>query len=408
MSKAWIFGFVVCILLASICNVLAFGITPGRTTIDFSPGLNKTIVVNLLNSEHKDMNVVVSIKGELKSYITPKEMSFEMKKDEESKQLTFELALPDELKPGTRTGEIYILQLPETALVGESYVGAALALTSQINVNVPYPGKYAEADLNVIEADENGEVTFIIPVVNKGTSNLVNVYANIDIYNKMGRRVASFNTESIGIKKGARGEIVERWNANVPFGHYNAIATVIYDGEGSITLGKEFDVGAQIVELKDVKVNNFVLGGIAKFEMLVENKWSEKITDAYTRTEAFDKNGVKIANFKSSTADIDALSSGVLYSYWDTSGVEKGTYDASIYLNYGTKSMRKDVKFEVKENAIEIIGLGYVISAKKEEGLSTLMIVLIILIIVLIVINLSWFLFLRNRLKEKNRGHHGV
>ena len=356
MSNKFLFlGFLIGILLIS--NAFALGITPGRTTIDFSPGLNKTITVSILNSEHKNVNIVVSVKGELKDYITPREMSFELKSDEESKQIVFELALPDELRPGTRTGEIYILQLPETDLVGEAYVGAALAVASQINVNVPYPGKYAEADLNILEADENGEVTFIIPVVNKGTSDLVNVYANIDIYNKMGKRVASFNTDSISIKKGARGEIVEKWSANVPFGNYNAIATLIYDGEGSIKLEKEFDIGAQILELKEVKVNNFVLGGIAKFEMLVENKWGDKITDAYTRTEVFNKDGIKIANFKSATTDIDALSKGVLFSYWDTSGVNKGIYDANIYLYYGAKSMRKDAQFNIKENAIDILSL---------------------------------------------------
>ena len=58
------------------------------------------------------------------------------------------------------------------------------------------------------------------------------------------------------------------------------------------------------------------------------------------------------------------------------------------------------MKFQVSENDLTIIGLGYVISdGGSGEGLDTIVIVLIVVIVLLVLINLLWFFLLRKRLK---------
>ncbi|MCX8159229.1 MAG: hypothetical protein N3D20_02990 [Candidatus Pacearchaeota archaeon] len=400
-----IFIVFIWIFVGSIGIGSAFGITPGKTTINFLPGLNKTIAIDILNLESKNISIEISVRGELGRYIVPKEISFEMGSNEGIKQVIFNLSLPNELKPGINSGEIYVSQVPKKIGGGESYIGAILAFVSKIDVVVPYPGKYIEADLNIVGASEGGEVTFIIPVVNKGESNLQNVYANFEIYNKKKERVASFSSDGVEIANGERKEIIKKWRANVPFGTYNVVATIVYGGE-PIKLEKEFDIGAEILELQEIKVKDFVFGGIAVFEMVVENKWNEKIKDAYAKIELYNKDGVKIADFKSLTNDIGALSRGVFYSYWDSSGIDTGIYDAIIYLNYGTKTIRKDVKFNIKKDGIEIVGISKGVYAKKKDnGLMILMVVLITLIIILIIINLSWILRKRHK---KRMGKYGI
>jgi len=74
------------------------------------------------------------------------------------------------------------------------------------------------------------------------------------------------------------------------------------------------------------------------------------------------------------------MTKNLMISYWDTAGVKAGTYDASIYLRYGQKSSQRDVKMEVKENEINVIGLGYVISESSGgsgSGLTTILIIVI-------------------------------
>src|SRR3989338_2920982 len=50
-------------------NVLALGITPGRTTINFEPGLKKEVQFSVLNAENKEMEVVFFVQGELNESI---------------------------------------------------------------------------------------------------------------------------------------------------------------------------------------------------------------------------------------------------------------------------------------------------------------------------------------------------
>ncbi|MAH46316.1 hypothetical protein CMI37_10825 [Candidatus Pacearchaeota archaeon] len=382
-----------------VANVSALGITPARTTIDFEPGFQREVGFSVLNSEGKDMSIVVYVQGELNASIGVSENTFQMSASEESRQLSYNVNLPAKLSPGLHIGEVVVMQLPGKSGTSEAFIGAALAVVTQLYVQVPYPGKYAEATLNIINANQGDEVVFVIPVLSRGEFDLVSVKANVDIYNKMGEKVDSFNTNEISVDSGARREIVYKWEADVPVGAYRALATLIYDGE-VVQLEGGFNVGSEVLDLQGIDVRDFSLGDIAKLEMLVENKWSEPIRGAYTQTEVYNKDGEVSADFKSPEYIIPALSKEVMISYWDTSGVKAGTYDTRVYLKYGDVSIPNDLKLKVEQNKIGIIGLGYVISADSEGGGNTLVVVLVIGIVTLVLINLLWFFFLRKRLRR--------
>ena len=392
-------GLIFLVSLVLITNVSALGITPARTTVDFEPGFSRTVPFSVINSEGKDMNIVVYVQGEINASIGVKENTFTISADEESRQSSFDINLPSSLSPGLHVGEVVVMQLPEKSGTSEAFIGAALAVVTQVYVYVPYPGKYAEASLNIINANQGEEVTFVIPVMSRGEFDLVSVKANVEIFNKLGENVGSFNTNEIGVAGGARGELVHKWKADVPVGTYRAEVVVMYDGE-LISLEGEFNIGLETLELKQIEVNDFSLGDIAKMEMLVENKWSEPIVGAYTQTEIYNEDGGLAADFKSANYDVPALSKELMVSYWDTAGVKKGTYNTQVFLKYSDVSIPTNLKLKVEENRIEIIGLGYVISADSKGGSNTLMIVLVIGIITLVLINLLWFFILRKRLKK--------
>tara|TARA_Y100000034_G_scaffold131386_1_gene191995 strand:- start:2954 stop:4162 length:1209 start_codon:yes stop_codon:yes gene_type:complete len=392
-------GLLIAIML--VANVSALGVTPARTTVDFEPGLKRSVVFSVINSERRDVDIVIAVQGELKNNILLQSaQSFSMTSAEESRQVAYDLSLPATMKPGLHTGEVVILQLPDEIGTSEAFIGAALAVVTQVYVYVPYPGKYAEASMNIINANAGEDVTFIIPVVSRGEFDLVSVKANIDIYNKVGEKIDSFNTNEISVPSSKRREIVHKWKSDVFPGIYRAVATLIYDGE-TIQLEKVFNIGNQELELQQIEVNDFSLGEIAKMEMLVENKWSEPIQGAFARTNIYNDRGELMADFKSPSYDIPALTKKVLVSYWDTAGVRTGTYNSKIFLKYADKSVQTDLQLKVEQNRIEIIGLGYVISEDSRGGSgNTLMIVLVIGIVVLILVNLLWFFLLRKRLKR--------
>ncbi len=391
------FAIGVMLFTSGVSAIASLGITPGRTTIEFEPNLRTSIAATVLNPEGKAINLAISVQGDLANHVILNEEFVSLREGETVREIRFDVQLPKSLKPGLQTAEVIILQLPESAPLSESNLRAVLAVVTQIHVNVPYPGKYAEASLNIANSEKPGEVIFVIPVLNKGNVDIVDAHANVDVYNIMGEKVTSFNTDSISVSSGGRGEIVKKWTSNLPAGTYRAVATLVYDGESTVLEGR-FSVGVSDLELQEVTVNDFSLGEIAKFEMLVESRWSVPITGVYTQTVVYDSKGKIMADFKSPSYDIDALSKKVLVSYWDTKGVKKGVYDASIYMNYAGKSVQKDVRFEIEEDSLRVIGLGYVISETKSSGSSTLIVVLIVGIVVLLLLNIMWFLILRKRL----------
>jgi hypothetical protein len=381
-------------------NVFALGVTPARTTLDFEPNMKKNLGFNVINSGGKDIKVLFSTQGDLAQYITLQTKEAVISSSENSKFFNYELNLPKDLSPGLHTGGVFIIEVPAGTSQAETQVLATLAVVTQVYVYVPYPGKYANAKMIVYNANQGEDVTFVFSAVSAGEFDLTSVRANVEIFNKMGEKVDGFSTSSIAIPSGQKKEIVYKWKADVPIGEYRAVGTFIYD-EGSINLEEIFSIGSKDLELKEIKAKNFRLGQIVKLEMLVENKWSEPITGAYIETKIKDAAGSIISSFQSPSQNIDALSTKLFNSYWDTAGVRVGTYETEVSINYADKSSKKNLKFQVEENELTIIGLGYVVSAEKSGNRDTLITVLIIVIVLLVLINILWFMIFRKRFKKK-------
>jgi hypothetical protein len=108
-----------------------------------------------------------------------------------------------------------------------------------------------------------------------------------------------------------------------------------------------------------------------------------------------------MADVKSATENIPALSKKELIAYWDTVGVKEGEYEGKLMVKYGEKASEKNLILKVSEDNLDIVGLGYAIR-KKPKGIS-LTTILIILIAILVIANISWFVVLRRFLGKKKR-----
>lgn len=395
MNRNFVWAALVILLVGSVS---ALGVSPARTTLDFEGGLSQSVNFDVSSSSERDTGVVLSVQGELAPHVSLPVSSSVISASEKTKPFSYDLNLPERLEPGLHTADIYILEVPSGSGSGEAHVMATLAVVTQIHVYVPYPGKYANADLRITGSNSGGGVVFIFPVVSAGKFDLTSVKANIDIYNKLNEKVDSFTTDSIGILSGQKKDLIYEWDADVPVGDYLARAALVYD-EGTINLEKEFKVGSDELVLQQITTNKFNLGEIVKLEMLVENKWSEPIERAYVKTKIFDSDGDIVSSFESAAYDIAASSRQAFLSYWDTAGVREGNYEAEVSVVYGDKKSANSLEFQVSQNELTVIGLGYVIS-EDDGGANTLVFVLVAAVVVLILINLLWFMFLRKRLKK--------
>jgi len=398
MNKKLLLCVFVLVLLISMQSIFALGITPGRTTINFEPNLNQDVSFSVINSAHKDMSVVFMVRGELAEYVTLNQASAQFSADEESKSFSYTINLPASLGvPGKHEVEIVAIEMPKDFVEGGTMIGSTLAVVSQLHIYVPYPNKYVDGVVNVVES--HGEVVFFIPVTNRGKLDVVNVQAKIDIYSGSEEKIASIESNADSILSLERKELSARWNANVNPGRYKAIVTLIYD-EDVTTILKEFNIGEMFLEVKEIVVRDFSLGDIAKFNALVENKWSSDLKDVYLNILVYNTEGEVMADFKSPNYDIDALSQEEIIAYWDTGGVHEGTYDGKLILKYGEKSTERNIQLKITDDEIKIIGITGKVVVKGESKLN-LTNILIGAVLVLIVMNVVWFVLIRKMLKKK-------
>ena len=96
MKRFFIF-IIVGIFLINLVSSL--GVTPARTTIDFEPGLQKEVTFEVINSEGKEMNIVLAGDGELAQYISVSSNNAKILATESSKEFSYSINLPSELEP---------------------------------------------------------------------------------------------------------------------------------------------------------------------------------------------------------------------------------------------------------------------------------------------------------------------
>ncbi len=381
--------------------VEAIGITPGRKTIDFQPNLKTSVQFSIINNEKKAMGVVVYVEGELKYSITLHDTLVEFKENEDSKSFTYDVQLPNQLKePGVYETRIVAREIPITEKNQGSFVGATSAVVSQLHVLVPYPGKYAKAELKVSDNDGGKPVKFFVALSNLGEQNIVNAKAVIDIFGANNQKITTITTNTKSIDSKQRDDLYAVWDSkSINIGKYYAKATITYDGKVTES-NLVFDVGQLLLEIFSIEVNNFKFGGIAKFDILLENKWNEDLKNVYAEISLLDQKGNEIVKFKSANGEIKTNSKGKLIAFWDTGGFKEGIYNGKISVYYNDQVAEKQLRTVISLNSIktDFVGISAEVVGVKSnlnnQGL------LIFLVVILIVGNIAWFVYFKKRVKK--------
>ena len=314
------------------------------------------------------------------------------------KSVKYNIKLPEKYdEPGTHEIKIVAREIPVDKAFEGTFVGASVAVVHIVRINVPYPGKYATVELKLGEDTGQG-ADFIVYVNNFGTQKIVSAKGIIDVYGPTNEKLTSLETGLVSVDSGARKAMNVKWDENINSGKYYAKLTVLYDGNVA-EYEKVFNVGIRLVDILDIIVKNFKLGGIAKFNILVENGWPEVISDVYTDLLISEK-GQEIGRFKSAAEDIPALAKEELTAFWDTAGVEEGDYDAKISLYYDDKIVEKDMKTKISFNSISFSGFTGAVISDEVGGETSDTKILIGLVVILIIINLIWFVYFKFKKKK--------
>ncbi|MEK6915127.1 MAG: hypothetical protein AABW89_01135 [Nanoarchaeota archaeon] len=390
-------GFII-IIIAIIPLTSSFGITPAQQIIEYEPETEQKFSFSIINSENKKINLVLLPQGELNRSIALSNYSISLTPEISSITIEYSVKIPKGLSPGKHNAEILILEIPEAPSSELTYIGSIVGIITKTVIEVPYPGKYAESGFG-IESSEEGKVNFVIPLVSKGNLDIARAKAVIDIFTPLNEKIVSITTQEISLASGERKELAAQLEASqITPGKYLAVATILYD-ESTLILEREFSIGNDGISIKNIEVNDFSLGEIAKFEFLLENNQNFQVEDAYILMQVLNNEGDIMAEFKSATYNLPPFGSELLVAFWDTEGVKTGTYDAKAFINFGQSSIQKELTLDISNNDITVVGVGYVIKSGSSNG--SLTTILIIAIAVLVILNLTWFLILRKKVKNK-------
>lgn len=378
------------LFMISSSIVTAIGITPGSTNMRFEPGAEKKVTLNVINSEGSSFNALIYTSGELAQYInlSTEELVFE---GEAKRSFHYKLKLPDSFEyPGLHSGEIQVVERSDQS--GSLNIRPSLGVKHKVFCHVPYPGKYAEYDLNIEDVDKGQPVIFYIKIYNLGTQNLEAVSADLEIIDPSGQVIETLETESKPVGSKEVGElIIRQLTYEMDPGRYTINGSLDYDGE-KIPISGSFEVNQFMLSIESISSEDYTAGGITKIKTLLKNIGNREVKDAFTRLVINDQEGNLIDAIRSYRINVGPKELKETEAYWDTRNISFAEYSGRISMNYEDETLEKDVRIILGKEELKInIITGKVVDERPQgdNGLVryTFIILLLFAIIVMLVLN---------------------
>jgi hypothetical protein len=383
------------VLFVLIRQAAAFGIVPGYKTMVYEPNTVQDVPIKVLNEELQDIKVMIYAEGELAPYVEISEPVLELSKGEASRISSYKVKMPAAMgRQGQHETNIVIRTIPKETKPGETSISASVAVISKLYITVPYSGKYVEARLFVPNFQPDSESSFGVEMNNLGTEDILKAKAIINIYGPTNEKVATVISEEVTLKSKEKKLVIILWKPTIRQGNYKAVATVIADTFNAMD-ERPFSIGKLGVGILGITVNNFKLGGIAQFDILLENPWNERVPNVFGEVSVMDKSGTVYTKFKTASVDINPQEKQEIQAYWDTATVAPGAYKLDVALNYLGEKTEKvfDILVSMNEIKTSLVGQVVGVGEKKETNIIlTAIYVLTALVIVLIVLNVLMYL----------------
>lgn len=323
------------ILIVLIWPVNAYiGVSPPSYSVNFESGLTQEFAFRLL-SDNPRQDFSISVQGDLAKYVT-----LDKKKLKGPGVVTARLDLPQVVEtPGPHT--IYIVVSEDVGNAnGINIVGE---MRAHINVEIPYPGKYLEANLLADSVNTGEPVQLKLEVVSKGTEN-ANFRSKIEIFDSLNEsmQTITFPQYEIAPQETKDVSYLVNTSAFLP-GRYTAVATIDYDNK-VLQVTKDFRLGELYINVTDYS-KVYRPEAINPIYVHVESFWNEPIEDVYATIEI---PGYPIPSIKTPSIKLDPWGTGELVGYFDTTPIQNKSFKAYISVVYEGMRTEKAVTLTLK------------------------------------------------------------
>lgn len=372
---------------------LALGIVPSHEDVNFESGQEKTMKIKIIKEVDAEYDVLLYAQGPLENNIFFKENVVELKKGEDGRIIEYTLSMPESVdKQGVLETSIIAKQVPKKG-DGRTVITAGVSVVSKLRLVIPYSGKYSEVRLVVPIFKQNEETNFAVEVKNLGTEDIISAQAIIDIYGPLNNKLATVKSGSQTIRTKDKAIIDVAWKATLPSGTYKAKLTVVYDERNAID-EEDFNIGVRDLRIDDISVNNFKLGGIAKFEILVSNEWNLPVDGLYADFQVMNKENTIYTQSRTAQTSIPSFGKGTLEAFWNTELVTPDRYKLKIILHGLDLQTEKMFDILVENNKITtsltgevILGSGETDNDKGDSGIEKTVYILVGVVLMLVLFN---------------------
>lgn len=344
MVKRLTILLVIVLVLMPLVQANALGISPSIFKLYFEPELERTFIFKVFSSDPNE-TISAGIQGDLAEY-------FEISKTSFLGQGQFEvhMKLPSTLSsPGNHRVLVVAAPVVDTEQL-EGIEGVAV-VRAPIDIFVPYPGKYIEAEFDVKDASAGEDTTFEIDIHNLGTDDLM-ITPKLDIYDLNNNKLESkiLNTEEFLSKEE---KIIEGIIDSSEYAPGKYTAKVVVDFGEVLELEDEFRMGQLLVNITDYSYE-FITGEINKFDVMVESLWNLPLEGVHVEV-SITENGQILDFFKTESFGLKSFQIHKVTGFLDTTNIEPGRYLANIKVFYKTELENKLVAVYVKKPPIGIL-----------------------------------------------------
>ncbi|MCF7872108.1 hypothetical protein K9L97_03675 [Candidatus Woesearchaeota archaeon] len=397
MKRALIITLLIFIIFSS--NALALGLAPATKEI-LVKEQSYSFPIKIMNNQNEEFIAFINVEGELSEYVSLSEETIIFTKDKDSEIINVNVDLPkiETLPRGKNVVNIVIMQKMPTG----NQLSANLAVNFDLIITVPSEGHSLDMKFYTANFKQHQQSNFLIEATNTGTANIVNSKAIIEIYDLANNKLETLTSESKMIRKGEMHAYNMPWSPELNNGEYKATATLIYDGQ-SMQQTKRIHVGSPSIDITTITTYDFLLGGVAHFDLVLNSNWAEKIENVFAEV-VFMKQNELLAATKTPSETLEPLGKTILPVYWDTENQAPGLYKMIINLNYlGTqKSHTYDITMTEDELNV-LLPTGQVSGSKNKKASSSSSTTSLLIVLILFLIIMNAIIIYKFMIKKKRK-----
>ncbi len=351
-----------------VLDVIAIGVGPAFSSINFEPNLTITKVFNIYNTDNKNFTAILNLSGDINEFIVLDKNKLFFNKSDNSQKVSFNISMPRDYPPGSYNTKIFILE-DANSLEGDNIIGAVLGVSHKITLLVPQHGKYIK------ELFELTGKNLFFKITNIGIQNISSLSGLITFLDHE-KEVLNITINKQELLSDEEFNMSNYLTLNP--GIYQSITILDFDDQRK-ELRKTFVVGEKRIKVSNFEIHDFKAGDIGQINLFLDSNWNYLTNNLFAEIEVYNA-GELVDKFE--TERINLNKTATLSVFWNTRNLELGIYDLNVKLYYDETITEETILINLKEEEAIV----------KKEKITIEMIGLIILLIIIIVLNILFTL----------------